>query len=305
MNRIKAWVRAFFGLSRRETTAFLVLLPLLAVGVFVIPVYRSWQLDPNPDFTKENQTLDSLLALLQKPENSNRPDSFAIELKSLDPNLASVLELTNLGMPEYLATRIDNYRNKGGKFYVKSDLLKIYGFDSLLYITLQPYINLPETKVVAKSVERTIAHTKPEIKPKVSFDLNLADTTQLISVYGIGSKLATRIVKYRNSLGGFLNYQQVKEVYGLDSIALVNLEKVSFIDPAFSPKLIPINTATEKELSAHPYIKYNLAKAITTYRFQHGNFQSVEELRKIALVDESFYTRIKPYLTLNDVTQTH
>lgn len=300
MNRIKAWVRAFFGLSRKETTAFLVLLPLLLFGVFVIPVYRSWQIDSYPDFTKENKTLDSLLAILQKPDSINQHQKPETELRPFDPNLATVQNLVNLGIPQYLASRVENYRSKGGKFSIKSDLLKIYGFDSALYITLLPYIELPETKPGNAPVNKSIART--EAKPKVSFDLNLADTTQLIGVYGIGAKLASRIVKYRTLLGGFMSYLQVKEVYGLDSTAFVHLERVSFIDPAFVPRLIPINTATEKELAAHPYIKYNLAKAIATYRFQHGYFQSMEDLKKIALVDESFYTKIKPYLTLNVVT---
>lgn len=92
---------------------------------------------------------------------------------------------------------------------------------------------------------------------------------------------------------------QLQEVYGLDSAVINELNQHTFISDNFNPIQISINSASEKELAAHPYITYALAKAIATYRFQHGRFSSVEELHKIALVDETFYTKIKPYLTLN------
>lgn len=92
---------------------------------------------------------------------------------------------------------------------------------------------------------------------------------------------------------------QLREVYGLDTAVVNELNRKAFVASDYQPKKIDLNAATEKELSTHPYIKYSLAKAIAAYRFQHGNFNSVEDLKKIALVDETFYNRIKSYLTLN------
>ncbi|MBK7652426.1 MAG: helix-hairpin-helix domain-containing protein [Flammeovirgaceae bacterium] len=98
-------------------------------------------------------------------------------------------------------------------------------------------------------------------------------------------------------MGGFVAIGQLQEVYGLDSVVVNELKNHTFISDGFNPIQISINSASEKELAAHPYITYALAKAIATYRFQHGRFSSVEDLHKIALVDETFYTKIKPYLT--------
>ena len=42
-----------------------------------------------------------------------------------------------------------------------------------------------------------------------------------------------------------------------------------------------INTATKDEMKSHPYIKWPLANAIVEYRTQHGNFSSIEDLKKI------------------------
>ena len=44
-----------------------------------------------------------------------------------------------------------------------------------------------------------------------SVDINTADTTAFISLPGIGSKLAARIVNFRDKLGGFYSIDQVGE----------------------------------------------------------------------------------------------
>lgn len=297
MNRLTAWIRAFFSLSRRETRGFLILLPLMIVSVFITPVYHWWKAGQPHHFTKENQELDSLLARWQWKEKADSSQAKKT-LFEFNPNTASKEELMALGFPESLASRIDNYRTKKGKFIIKSDLKKIYGMDSILYINLYAYINLPTEKPTLSKDKKPLPekYVSPTIE---KFDINLADTTQLIRIYGIGSKLSQRIIKYRNSLGGFISMSQLKEIYGLDSVVVKELNKKAFIQDEFQPSRLAINTLSEKELAAHPYIKYNLAKAIATYRFQHGNFTSLEDLKKIALVDEAFYTKIKPYLTLN------
>jgi hypothetical protein len=51
--------------------------------------------------------------------------------------------LLQLGFSPSLARRIVNYRTKGGVFKIKSDLLKMYGADTLLYRKLYLFIDLP------------------------------------------------------------------------------------------------------------------------------------------------------------------
>jgi competence protein ComEA len=298
MNRLKAFIRAFFGFSRTETRAFLILLPLLLISAFIMPAYRWWFVSQKQNYATESKTLDSLIAQWQwkVPKDSIQPTSPT--LFPFDPNTASTTELIQLGFAPTLAKRIDNYRNKKGRFKTQSDLLKIYGMDTALYERLVPFIKLPANQT--KTINESLSIKKDPDNIKVTpFDVNEADTSQLIRIYGIGSKLSQRIIKYRNQLGGFVAIGQLQEVYGLDSVVVNELKNHTFISDGFNPIQISINSASEKELAAHPYITYALAKAIATYRFQHGRFSSVEDLHKIALVDETFYTKIKPYLTLN------
>jgi DNA uptake protein ComE-like DNA-binding protein len=211
--------------------------------------------------------------------------------------VATGSELADLGFTPAMAKRIETYRSKGGKFRIKSDLLKIYGMDTAFYKMLYAFIDLPDARQEFKKETASGRQSEQQVI-KEKFDLNLADTTQLKKIYGIGSKLSARIVKYRESLGGFISMNQLQEVYGLDSVVIKEIRKNTFINPDFSPRTISVNTATEKELSAHPYINYSLAKAITTYRFQHGKFSNPDELRKIQLLNETTFEKIKPYLSL-------
>jgi competence ComEA-like helix-hairpin-helix protein len=164
--------------------------------------------------------------------------------------------------------------------------------DSVFYKTLVPYIQLPEKFTYEKNLTFT------EKKKLVAFNLNEADTTQFQGIYGIGPALARRIVKYREGLGGFVSNEQLKEVYGLDSTVIKKLLKVSFLSEGFIPRKININTADESMLSAHPYFSKKIAKTIVTYRFQHGKFQSVDDLRRIETLDKKVLDKIYLYLAI-------
>lgn len=296
INRLRSWTRAFFGISTREANGLMLLLPFLLISVFVIPAYHKWQSRQPIDFSENQRKLDSLLAHWpQKADSIIQKKSFFFPF---DPNTASLADFDSLGFPDFLAQRIQNYRNKNGKFKVKADLLRIYGMDTSHYIQLMPYIELPDNLVGAKPKQETRKVAPEKVNP-ILIDLNLADSIQLTKIYGIGAKLSTRIITYRTKLGGFVSIEQLKEVYGLDSAVINRIAKKYFIEPSFQPRKIILNQASEKELSSHPYIKYSLAKAMTAYRFQHGNFNSLEEVKKIALVDEAFYAKILPYLSLN------
>jgi len=265
--------------------------------IFSEPAYRFWFVRQPQDFTKERKELDSLIQTWKWDELDSAAGRISDEkLFAFNPNEVTEEKLIELGFTQPVANRITNYRLKGGKFVVKKDLLKIYGMDSVLYKGLFPFIDLPEK--IAK--EEIVTRSEPKEKPTiVKFDLNTTDTTQLIKIYGIGPKLSKRIITYRDKLGGFVSTEQLKEVYGLDTTVIHELLRKSFIENDFRPRLIDINKVTEKELNDHPYIKYKLAKAITAYRFQHGAFQAIDDLKKVALIDGITFQKIKPYLSAN------
>jgi DNA uptake protein ComE-like DNA-binding protein len=138
----------------------------------------------------------------------------------------------------------------------------------------------PTTRYVAKIIE-----------------INSADTSALISLPGIGSKLALRIINFRDKLGGFASVDQVGETYGLPDSTFQKV-KSRLQCNSNSVRKFNINTVDINTLRTHPYIKWNIANAIVNYRQQHGNYKSLDDLKKIVIVNTEAFNKIAPYLTL-------
>lgn len=304
MNSIKKWVRDVFGFSGNEINGFLILIPLMLLLMFSESIYSRLVVSRIARHEEDAKKLDSLVALWNISQASETPVAPEITLFAFDPNLASVEQLQSLGFSQTLATRIAAYRRRG-TFRIKSDLMNIYGLDSTLYKQLYTYILLPaERNRVSSGRDEPYPASKwkPSAKKSVkkAFDINTADTLLLKTVYGIGSRLAARIVKFRDGLGGFIRTEQLNEVYGLDSMVVNRLLKISFIKEGFIPMKININAADEKQLSAHPYISYQVARALITYRFQHGDFMEVGDIKKLSVLTPEDADRFLPYIKVED-----
>lgn len=311
MKRLRKFIRDYFAFSQRESNGFIVLSLLMLLLLALSWTDMGWLFPPKS--TAEDQAkLQNLLAKLQNTEDTASVALPDIALESFDPNTLSQEEWVAIGLDAKIAARILNYRNKGGKFRKKEDVQKIYGFPPALYERLAPYIAIAaapkkeypkrEKKYAEKYAERNKAYQNEENgnrKPKEyrieEFDLNSADTTQLKKLRGIGSKLAARIVQYRDKIGGFVSHAQLREVYALPEEVIALLEQHAFIIENAQQR-IAINKATVEDLQKHPYIRERLAKTIVSYRQQHGNFKSIEDLAKIKILQAETLQKIEPYL---------
>lgn len=302
MKGFKKTIHNFFGTTRAQTNGFIGLLVVITVAIFSQPITRWWVSTRPQDFSKDTAVLDSItrqwIASTEKQEGEVSEKGSTITYFNFNPNSATQDELRSLGFSEKLSTRIINYRAKSGKFKIKSDMLKLYGMDSLLYATISPYIQLPDQVEKPKFGKPEFATRAPKEKPE-KFNLNEADTIQLEKIYGIGPALAKRIVKYRDKLGGFVSEEQLKEVYGLDTAVVKKIREASYLSDRTIIKKINLNTTDEKTLAVHPYFGRKIASAVVAYRFQHGNFKSVDDLSKIALIDKTNLVKLFPYVTVD------
>ncbi|MEJ7821464.1 MAG: helix-hairpin-helix domain-containing protein, partial [Chitinophagaceae bacterium] len=119
-----------------------------------------------------------------------------------------------------------------------------------------------------------------------------------ISLPGIGSKLAQRIIAFRSKLGGFYSVDQIKETFGLPDSTFVKIKPQLSVSSS-TIKKINLNTATLDEMRSHPYLRYNVANAIIQYRIQHGNFSTVAEIKKIMIITDDIFNKVSPYLTIS------
>ncbi|MBY0436272.1 MAG: helix-hairpin-helix domain-containing protein [Cyclobacteriaceae bacterium] len=299
MHRIKALIRAFFGFSRTETNAFLILLPLMIVTLFSGPAFQWWATRHPVDHSADEKSLDSIVQALRwdVPDSVSKQSAVAeIEFSQFDPNVITKEELEQLGLPKFIASRIIRFREKGGVFRKAEDLQKIYGLDSGWFALAKPWIKVAPSFAITSPEKGTSEETKKSTKTLL--DINEADSIQLVNVYGIGPALSKRIRTFRDKLGGFVSLEQLREVYGLDTAAQRELKKKFEIKDGFVPKKININAASAELLSTHPYIKRKEANAIVAFRMQHGNFTSLDQLREIKLLTPEWIDKTLPYLTL-------
>jgi competence ComEA-like helix-hairpin-helix protein len=216
------------------------------------------------------------------------------ELFTFDPNTATESDLLRLGLPKPLVGRLLRYREKGGFFFEKPSLKKLYGMTDTDYARLEPYIAIAKSEVAVRPAAYAGgAGYKTSIQ---NLDINAATVDDWRKLPGIGAGRANHIVRFREKLGGFVHTEQVAETFGLpDSVFQGIRPYLRMESPVF--KKTNLNAASEDELASHPYINFKQAKLIVAYREQHGQFNSADDLTRIAaFTDKAWLEKVKPYL---------
>lgn len=298
----KAW-SLIFGISASEYSGFRLIVFTALVCSVGLALANHFTKSPYNNYDNDARVLDSLLAVMEeKVIEKKQLVTNQIELEIFDPNVASIEKLLQIGFPDWLANRLKNYRTAGGRFNQANDLLKLYDFPDSLYKQIANYVrikppvrdqsNFKDSAIAKHKIEK---HHEKYVLP--IFDLNSADTAVYQTIKGIGSKLSSRIVNYRNSLGGFIEDNQLYQVYGLDSSVVEKLLNKSLITDDFEPSKIEINLLNKEQLAVHPYINWNQAKLIIAYRNQHGPYNNRQELLEVYSINENWLKKIGPYLT--------
>jgi competence ComEA-like helix-hairpin-helix protein len=284
--------KTFWVLGKTERQGILFLLVCIVLSL-VLPGWLSpdRKLTDKPDAALL-AVLDSLKAAeaVNTVANKTIVAPAAAQLQPFDPNTIDKAGLLAFGLSQKTADSWLRFREKGGKFRKAADIRKLYALRTADADRLLPYVRLEQPKVAE---EEPGAERSP--KPITRIDLNSADSLSLLTVPGIGSGFASRILSARQRWGGWFELPQLLQVYGVDSGRLAAWEPYISLRAERVTKLA-INTADLTQLGRHPLLGFTKAKRIIAYREQHGPFRGLNDLSGVYGMDSLSLQLIAPYL---------
>lgn len=302
---LKNFLKDYFSYSRRERNGIIILsaiILIIIIAYLLLPFVNNNKEFNYKEYESKLKDFEKSLTPLNKQklynvkENSGKNYGNQHELFSFNPNTANIIDLEKLGFNEQVIRNIIKYRNKGGYFHKKEDLLKIYGMDTSLFYRIVSCIYLAQNDTNCMSTEEYGCNTATEYYKAVN--INKADRHMISELIGIEDLLSERIIKYRNLLGGFTGKNQFNEVYGMKNKQYNLIASNVFIDTTLIRK-ININSTDEQTLDKHPYLNKFYAKAIMKYKNYTGEIKNINELSVNNILPENIFSQIKPYLSVN------
>lgn len=294
--------KEYFSFNRKERNGTLLILAIGCILSGWLAYYRYFFqpaiLSPDSMFLEKAASFEELIKKTSSTADTKATNNLLPYEQTFfyfNPNELNDSMGNKLGIPPYLTSRIINYVNKGGSFRIKKDLLKIYGMDSALFYSLEPYILLPDSvsdyrKLNAHEINRV--ETPPEV-----FDLNDCTFNQLVSIKGIGEWRANKILNYRNRLGGFTSVEQLLEIKTIDTVLFEEIKKQLKVESPVFRKISLKNFNSSK--TYHPYLSRKLSDEIEKKMFLNPHLTNPEELRSLPSMNDSIWKKLSPYLTVD------
>ena len=299
-------LRKFLSFNKGERIAIITILAVVLLLVLACVLHR-----PRVSLDEASlRNLDSLLALRnaaieeQQQNATQNVVQQVIELTPFpfNPNTMTEEEGKRIGLTDRQIRNIINYRDKGGKFYSKSDLAKLNTISEEDFAQLEPFIVLPE--VARRTTSNAYTEKKPtqqeEAKPEEKkaipiVDLNTVDSLTLVELPQIGPYTALRIIEFRDKLGGFVDKEQLRDVKGMDEARFSAIEPYINLGEAETRK-IDINRADFKTLVHHPYLNYEQVKRIFNQREKRGMIKNWAQLEALIKDDGEVNPLLEHYV---------
>ena len=313
----KRLLKEYFQFTRNERISIVLLLVIILI-TGIIPVFlNNGTIEPQPSLVSYEEGIRQLEGMTDRSNRGKAEEredfsdhpvaSYSSSISSLfmfDPNTISEAGWKKLGVREKTITTIRKYLAKGGRFRKPEDISKIYGLNEKDIYRLMPYVKINVEEINATFFDTTKGYNQKNSSQNntknpltLTIDINEADTSLFIKLPGIGSKLALRIINFREKLGGFYSVDQVGETFGIADSVFQKF-KSRLICGTITIKKININTASAADLNKHPYINWSLANAIVQFRTQHGYFKTIAELEQLQLLDQGQLAKLLPYLSV-------
>ena len=292
-------IQDYFTFSRNERKGIIVLLVLIFLLAVANKVIFYFEKPAKFDAV----LLDSARHKLGAVNDSLNQKDALNTLFFFNPNTIDSVALDSLNIPETVKLNLLKFRNKGGKFYTKTDFRKIYGVTDQLFIQVSPFLlfeNESPTQKISSSVSELFL-----------FDPNKTTDSEFLRLGFSGKQIAT-IRKYLDKGGIFKDKADFFKIRVIsenqkrvlsDWIVIESVSKVSAKENfAINTGPIEINLADSIQLKQLPGIGSVLSKRIVKYRDLLGGFYSVSQLKEVYGLSEETISLIEGKVTV-DITQ--
>jgi len=302
-------IREYFTFTRSERNGILVLLFIIIILLVSLQIMPYFFIRTQIDYSSFEKEVDRFISSIQNQDSGeadveNRYNSInKTEYFSFNPNTVTEAQLLKLGISKKVVKIWINFRSKGGKFREAEDVKKIWGLEDSVYQKLASYLIISKSnsdKDDWEKTQKTWSNNSGEkyantSKNDNSVDLNSADSAAFCSLPGIGPGFSKRIIKYRNSLGGYIAKEQLLEVYGFTTEMYAKIELLVYIESISTTK-ININKAEFKQFIRHPYFTKEMINKILEYRRIQNKISNIQDLVKDKMLTKEEADKIAPYI---------
>ena len=333
MYALRNFLSSYFYYSRGERNGVIVL-AVLSLCFSILP--KLYFLMYKPSYQKANDAAFEYEIAAFTAEKAAHTEGVASAnrgeqsvLFSFNPNNVTKEDLIQLGLSPRVATTFIHFREKGGRFFKKEDVKKIYGVKESDYKRLEDYIELENSGAFSS---KSYAHTPQynalkegqrtiELKP---FNPNTATENELLGL-GLEEKTVKVLLKYREKGGYFRTKEDLKKIYNLSDIDYLRIssffqssenqpitkgystdfQNKENVKSTLTKKQTPIdlNRANEDDFLQLRGIGRTFALRIIEHRERLGGFTSLNQLKEVYGLPDSTFHNISPYLRLTTSPQ--
>lgn len=219
-----------------------------------------------------------------------------------NPNFLTDFKGYQLGMTTTQIDKLLSYRKTGKFVNSAKEFQEVTKINDSLLSLISPYFKFPEWVIFKDKNKKKSFEDAKKIKTTaisvIKKDINTANEKDFQTIFGVGDKLAKRIISYRNLLQGFTFDEQLFEVFYLEENVAQNILNQFSVKQKPTIKKQNLNKATFKEILNLPYIDYGLTKRIFDYKREVNKIENLEELKKIDSFPLEKFDRIALFLTI-------
>jgi DNA uptake protein ComE-like DNA-binding protein len=272
-------IKSYFKFSRGQRSGIFL---LFAIIIFLQLVYFFVDFSSLSNDSPEKEKWLSLQSQIDSLKQQK--SDYVPKIYPFNPNFITDYKGYKLGMSVPEIDRLLAFRKKNKYVNSPKEFQAVTKVSDSLLNAISPYFKFPDwvnnkKEFAAYKKYPNTAFAKKE--KMVIIDINQASQEDLIKIYGIGEAISLRILKFKESLGGFVSMEQMKDIWGLSPEVIENLNIHFKVLALPNLKKIDINNASIKELSQFPYFKYPISKNIVIYRSMNGDIKNIADLTKI------------------------